>query len=424
MTANSPVMLDLPAVGPEAAEVWVAAHLGDLVTGPLGPSRSFRGGQAAADARVHAFDVTGYARDRNEVWPASRRGASGLSPYVRHGLVTLTRLWDHVADGPSRDRNKFRDELMWQEYARHLYARLGTRTRSSLRYWVAERAGSIPPWPADHQMACITAVTDELASDGWLVNQTRMWLASHWTIRHGGGWRDGEDWLFAQLLDGSRAANRLGWQWTVGAGTGSAYGFARSQVERRAPGLCTRCPRRNDCPIAAHQPATGEPGIDAGDFGAAVGPDPRLDAGFDGTEVAGPAAIWEPAGAKVPEAVWLTAESMGDDDPALVANPTLPAVFVFDDALLARLGLSGMRLAFMVETLAELATHRAVEVWRGDPVAVLTGRPVAATFAPVPGWAQRAGAIGPMQVYPWPWLMRPEGAPLRSFSSWRRTMTR
>ena len=39
-----------------------------------------------------------------------------------------------VADAPSGDKRKFRDELMWQEYARHVYARVGTGTRRPLRY--------------------------------------------------------------------------------------------------------------------------------------------------------------------------------------------------------------------------------------------------------------------------------------------------
>ena len=53
--------------------------------------------------------------------------------------------------------------------------------------------------------------------------------------------RDGEDVFFRHLLDGSRAANRIGWQWTVGALTGKPYGFSRWQVEKRAPGLCDTC---------------------------------------------------------------------------------------------------------------------------------------------------------------------------------------
>ena len=58
----------------------------------------------------------------------------------------------------------------------------------------------------------------ELHDDGWLVNQCRMWLSSQWTVRAGARWRDGDDAFFTHLLDGSRAANRLGWQWTVGVG--------------------------------------------------------------------------------------------------------------------------------------------------------------------------------------------------------------
>lgn len=411
------VMLELPESGPGPAAAWVRRFLGDLVDGPVDPSRRFRGGQSVADAHLAAFDVAGYARDRNEVWPTHRRGASGLSPYVRHGLVTLGHLWDHVTDGPDRDRRKFRDELMWQEFARHLYARLGSATGRSLRYPTLERTGPSPPWPAGAAMTCIDAVTDELATDGWLVNQTRMWLASHWTVRHGGGWRDGEDWLFARLLDGSRAANRLGWQWTVGAASQSAYGFSRSQVERRAPGMCAGCRRRNDCPIDTW------PDVDV-PTGEVIDTDPRLGAGHDDQWVAGPDTMWMSDAANPPQVVWLTAESMGDQDPALADNPSLPAVFVFDEALLARLGLRGLRLVFMVETLADLATRRHVEVWRGDPVEVLAGRNVAATFAPVPGWGRRRARIEPVRVYPWPWLVRPNGAPLRSYSAWRKAVAR
>ena len=92
-------------------------------------------------------------------------------------------------------------------------------------------------------------VRDDLDADGWLVNQTRMWVASQWSVRAGHDWHAGEDELFRRLLDGSRAANRLGWQWTVGTGSGKAYGFSRWQVEKRAPQLCAGCPLRDRCPV-------------------------------------------------------------------------------------------------------------------------------------------------------------------------------
>ena len=41
-------------------------------------------------------------------------------------------------------------------------------------------------------------------------------------------------------------------------------------------------------------------------------------------------------------------------------------------------------------TLADLAERRTVEVRVGDPVVELTGRPLAVTFGPVPGFGRRA----------------------------------
>lgn len=90
---------------------WVTQSLGDLCL-PAAASAAMRGGQCAADAALQAFDVTGYARRRNNVWPTRTRGASQLSPYIRHGLLTLREVWDHVGGGPHDDVAKFRDELL------------------------------------------------------------------------------------------------------------------------------------------------------------------------------------------------------------------------------------------------------------------------------------------------------------------------
>jgi deoxyribodipyrimidine photo-lyase len=120
------------------------------------------------------------------------------------------------------------------------------------------------------------------------------------------------------------------------------------------------------------------------------------------------------------EAVWITAESLGDDDPALVAHPDLPAVFVFDEPLLSRLSLSGKRLVFLAETLADLAERREVRILRGDPVQALADLAVATTYAPVPGWTTRAERVAPVNVHPWPWLVEPHSGSAASFTAWRR----
>ncbi len=390
----------------------MARHLQGLFAGQATGSGRFRGGQAAADHALAAFDVRGYAARRNQVWPPSARGASGLSPWIRHGLITLPRAWAHVDGGPARDVERFRDELLWQEYARHLYARIGAGIGRPLRAHAAPDRGAERSQVLDRRMACIDMVLGELHDDGWMVNQARMWVASHWAVRHGRAWDEGERWMRRHLLDGSRAANALGWQWTAGTATGRRYGFARGQVERRAPGVCDGCALRTACPIA-QWPA--DPPV------ARVQPDPLLRTDPDPAGTAGPL---QPEGAAAPEAVWITAESLGDDDPALAAHPDLPAVFVFDEGYLARLRPVGARLVFIAECLAHMARRRPVEVHRGDPVQVLAGRPVAATFTPVPGWRRRAGAIAPARVHPWPWLRRPGAGSVASFSAWRGGVSR
>ncbi len=392
--------LSLPEPGREPAEAFVAEFLADLVDGEARGSDRFRGGQVAADAALHSFDVAGYASRRNEVLPEFARGASGLSPYIRHGLITLRRAGDPFAGGPGKDVEKSRDELMWQESARHWYLRHGRATATGVR---REQARVDASAAFDRTMACVGETLAELESDGWLVNQTRMWLSSEWAVRRGGAWRDGEEYFFRHLLDGSRAANRMGWQWTVGVGSSKHYGFSRSQVERRAPGLCRGCEHRHDCPISDWPDEPEWRSVDAPGT-----PRPR-------------SVVTAVERSRVePDAVWLTAESLGDDDPTLVARSDLPVVFVFDEPLLARLRLSAKRLVFLTETLADLATRRTVEVWRGDPSAVLAGRRLAVTEAPVPGFARIVSGVSPVEVHPFSWLVVPTDRPVQSFSAWRR----
>ena len=409
-----------PPAGEAELEAWVMHHLGDLTaplpagaSDPVGPATAMRGGQSAADAALQAYDVRGYARRRNNVWPAATRGSSRLSPYIRHGLLTLREVWDHVTGGPSADVVKFRDELRWQEYARHLYARMGTASRASLRFSVEERTSEDPAARSDNPWSstalCLESTWTELVTTGWLTNQTRMWLASHWSVREGLGWRDGEDLMYRHLLDGSRAANRLGWQWTTGALTGKAYGFSRWQVEKRAPGLCANCPLEARCPI------TGWPAIQEREPRMLT--DPRLRRDDDLEATAGPAQAQDSGR---PEAVWMTAESLSDRDPAAAAHPDLPVVFVFDEPLLRRLRLSRNRLIFLAQSMADLSTRRQVQLWRGDPVEVLADRPLAATFAPVPGWRSRAARLDVVSLHPWPWLERPRTGSLTSYTVWAK----
>lgn len=407
-----PSLAPLPAVDDtDAVVAWVAAQLGHLsLEGPDGVRPGgHRGGQAAADEALATLELAGYARSRSEVLPEHRRGASRMSPYIRHGLVSLPEMWLAAADAPPADGRRYRDELLWQEFARHLYARVGRGLAEPLRLH-QPRPSAPADW--DDRMACTSWLRSELEDDGWLVNQTRMWWASHWTVRHGRDWREGEDDFFRHLLDGSRAANRLGWQWTVGTATGKPYGFSRWQVEKRAPQLCRSCPVSDACPIQDWPDAT--PGPRVADAHESADAAPRAPgAGPRDTVVDG-----------VPTAVWLTAESLGDRDPALAAHPDLPVVFVFDEPLLRRLRLSGKRLVFLAECLADLAERRDVDVRLGRVSGELAGTALAATFAPVPGFAVHSASVPLAELHPWPWLERPTDQRLTSYSAWRKGVRR
>ena len=378
----------------------IEKHFTGMYSGEIGVS-SIGGGQTAAYKALASLDISGYANKRSEVLPKNRRGATVLSPYIRHNLLTLSEVFGAVKYAPFKDREKFRDELFWQEYARHLYARVGTRLFENLRF----DANVVSPgdgWNRD--MLCINEMVSELENDGWLVNQTRMWLASHWTVRNDVGWLAGQELMFRELLDGSRAANLLGWQWTVGAGTGKPYGFAKWQVDKRAPGLCTACPLKGNCPINEFPEEVSLRQVER---------DPILDHDADVASTAGPS---KPVFTRDATHVLLTIDSLGDNDPALKANPDLPAVFVFNETALTKLQLSSRRIAFYIQTLQDLNTRRPVQALMGDPYLFARENAVAVTYAPVPSFKK---FVNLAEVHPYPWLRQPHAGSVRSFSSWR-----
>jgi hypothetical protein len=69
--------------------------------------------------------------------------------------------------------------------------------------------------------------------------------------------------------------------------------------------------------------------------------------------------------------VWLHGDSLSPTDPALVANPDAPALFVFDEQFLADAQLSFKRLMFLYESALEALEGRPGEIRRGRVVAEL-----------------------------------------------------
>jgi deoxyribodipyrimidine photo-lyase len=210
--------------------------------------------------------------------------------------------------------------------------------------------------------------------------------------------------MYQNLLDGSRAANLLGWQWTVGS-AGKPYGFARWQVEKRAPGLCFKCPLKKNCPIQNFPDERQLQNVDPSEM---IKNDSRL------AETSGPSFVIQNA---KPEVVLLTIDSMGDADSALEANPDLPVAFVFNEAALSKLQLSAKRLHFYLETLQDLAQRRDLSVYLGDPYKFAKEQKVAVTFAPVPSFSKFESLA---ELHPFPWLRTPHAGNIQSFSAWAK----
>ena len=384
----------------ESNKSIIEKHFNQLVCDEYTES-IFRGGQSTADEYLANLDINGYSKKRNNVYPESKRGSSYLSPYIRHGLLGLREVWNAVDDFPYEDRTKFRDELLWQEFSRHLYAIMGKKMQKMLNYSMENNNKHVN----SDEMNCIQTIENELVKTGYMVNQTRMWLSSHRSFRSENSWRVYEDYMFKHLVDGSRFANRLGWQWVMGGQTGKLYGFAQSQVKNRAPKLCQECTLQYNCPIQTWPDETIYQPISQ-----------NLD--FEIAERFGPTNIIDSG--EQPEVVWLTGESLGDDDPALKNNSELPVVFVFDELLLSKLKLSSKRINFLLDTLREISHKKDLSVFIDDPKFILKEQKFAVTYACVPKYRDITSLIKPTTEFPSRRLAEPISFYPKSYSSWKK----
>ena len=369
----------------------------DEYTEPL-----IRGGQSNADLALHNLDISNYSKLRNNVYPKSKRGSSYLSAYIRHGLIDLKEVWKNVERFKYEDKTKYRDELLWQEFSRHLYAIVGKKSNNYLNYSIntADRKNI-----DTQKMNCIKTIKKELEETGYMVNQTRMWFASHFSLRDTNDWNGYENYMFKHLVDGSRFANRLGWHWVMGSQTGKVYGFSKFQVQKRAKKLCDECELNYNCPIS-EWPESVEV------------TKKNIDILTDVYKNFGPQEI--KTNDKNPEFVWITAESLGDDDPSMKYFSTLPVVFIFDIKLLNNIKISTKRINFLLDCLKEISLKRDLSVLIDDPLIYLKNKSFASTFAPVPKYKKITKFNKPLYEFPAQRLAQPIDFYPNSFSSWKK----
>jgi deoxyribodipyrimidine photo-lyase len=198
------------------------------------PDPGFPGGRREALRRLHAINPVEYGRNRNHLDGAVTR----LSPYIRHGVLTLREVLDHVL---TRHRPtsiaKFISELGWRDYYQRVWALLGDRIWDDLEpyktgFRAADYADELPAdlLEARTGVDYVDHFVRELHETGYLHNHARMWLAAYVVHARRIQWQAGARWFLAHLLDGDEASNNLSWQWCASTFSHKPYIFNRENV--------------------------------------------------------------------------------------------------------------------------------------------------------------------------------------------------
>lgn len=182
-----------------------------------------------------------YATGRNtDPGPGTRPAVSGLSPFIRHRLLTEaetigTALSHH---GPQA-AEKFIQEVFWRSYWKG-WLELRPAIWAEYRQRVAQAHAGLATSPEQGAayaaaakgatgIACFDAWMRELRDTGTLHNHTRMWVASIWIFTLRLPWVLGADLFLHRLVDGDAASNTLSWRWVAGSQTKGKHYLARAE---------------------------------------------------------------------------------------------------------------------------------------------------------------------------------------------------
>jgi deoxyribodipyrimidine photo-lyase len=198
-------------------------------------------------ARLRDFAVKAgeeYASRRNHV-PGT---VSGLSPYIRHRLVSEEEVAREVLARHSfAAAEKFLQEVCWRTYwkgwlemrpevwFRYLNNLQGLRSRMAVEPDFAESVQRAKEGKTG--LDCFDDWSRELRETGYLHNHVRMWFASIWVHTFRLPWQLGADFFMRHLLDGDPASNTLSWRWVCGLQTqGKVYLATAENIERFTEG--------------------------------------------------------------------------------------------------------------------------------------------------------------------------------------------
>lgn len=196
-----------------------------------------KGGIKAMRAKLNAIDSINYGNTRNFL----SGHVTKLSPYIRHGLVSLNEVRNHALKKAQQPEQvgKFIQELAWRDFWQ--------RVRHAQPHWMWE---DVEPYKtgfaADDYSDTLpndiaNAATDspimnhfikQLLEEGYVHNHARMYLASYVVHWRRVKWQAGAQWFLEHLLDGDVASNNLSWQWVASTYSNKPYFFNLENIQK------------------------------------------------------------------------------------------------------------------------------------------------------------------------------------------------
>ncbi len=314
----------------------------------------WRGGRHEALKRLNSMDAVAYNRNRNFLNGAVTK----LSPFFRHGCLTLKEASDSAQERFGEHAEKFVFELAWRDYWRHVWYEMGDGIFSDIEDPKVALGDKLMPdfiRQGITGLPCMDGFIRDLTQYGYVHNHARMWFAAyvvHWLKVD---WREAADWFEHHLLDGDKASNHLSWQWVASLFSSKPYYFNKENLARyTGEKYCANC--KITCPFDDTYEALNDK------LFANLTPAPAKK-----HKVSIPLKVAMSTHQAV--AIFVHDEMLSAAHPLM--HKPMPKIFVFDDLLHGRWPLK--RIQFVADCLSELQD---VEVWMGDTPTVLKERGV------------------------------------------------
>ena len=177
-----------------------------------------------------------YSSQRNyDFGPKSRENTSNLSKYISHRIINEYDLIREILSEYNLQKvDKFIQEIFWRVYWKgwleHRPEVWRDFVNSSPTYSEKDYVKAIN---GETDIECFDDWVEEIKTENYLHNHTRMWFASIWIFTLNLPWELGARFFMKHLFDGDAASNTLSWRWVAGIQTQGKNYLARESNIRK-----------------------------------------------------------------------------------------------------------------------------------------------------------------------------------------------